>query len=56
MCFNWPCGQDAGRSPQAAESALGADEEMEPRRTAFDCRARLRRAPVWSDFAAGSTV
>jgi len=24
---NWPCGQNAGRSPTAAESASGADEE-----------------------------
>jgi hypothetical protein len=37
---NWPCGQDAGQSPQTAESAYGADEEVEPRQTAFDCGAR----------------
>lgn len=38
--MDWPCGQSAGQSPQAAESAHSADEEMERRQTALDCGAR----------------
>jgi hypothetical protein len=41
---SWPCGQNAGRSPKAAESAFGADEGVEQRQTA--CTAGPARLDV----------
>jgi hypothetical protein len=41
---------DAGRSPQAAESALSADEEMERRQTAFLRGQPSERTPGRQSF------
>jgi hypothetical protein len=56
--LDWPRSQNAGQSPEAAESALGADEEMERRRTAIDCGAKGARvrfsAPPRGDVREGT--